>query len=209
MALQTNKTASVALVLIPGLKESPRSVNHQVTLLSRNHEVFPLLIGWDSPFSSASFQETLEKCSDQVTQYLRNYEQVVLVGVSAGASAAITIWGLLQFHPRIKTFIVCGRIRQGARIHESLTWRLYQKTHPLFIESVRRCEQSLGKISPKIASQITTYRGVIDELVPPSTTCVPQATNLQVSGCLHIINIELALRKIAVMKVNHLSDISI
>ena len=184
-----SKTHNV--IIIPGLGDQKKpfewATNHW-----RTHGLEPLVysVGWRD--GQKSFIPKLHRLLEVIDRFVEKGDMVSLVGASAGGSAALNAFA--QRKTAVQRVInICGRLRVGnAMGFRSL--RIQSMSSPAFAESVTLCERHSELLSEKDRKKCMTVRAMFgDELVPPETTVLRGAHNIQVPTPEHMFSIFLAL----------------
>lgn len=177
-------SAEHCLIVIPGLGDDVRLMKLG-------------LIGWDRPslktqVQSAKWQDlndTLDEKLARLTNLIDDYSdkgyQVSLLGISAGGSLALNGYSLRKYKVN-SIAIISGRMREGS-INPSLNKAAGKYT--AFKESVRLAERIEARFTPKDRIRFITTRGLYDGIVPPSTTVIEGATNIQLPTVGHMVSI--------------------
>lgn len=182
---------SHCVVLTPGLSDDPIGAS---ILAHCGSTVYVVPFGWKQP--KAMFGKMLRAYTRAVKNLSAGYDVVWLVGESAGGSAVINVWYDLGCPDHMEPVTVCSRLREGDGMLSRLSWMFYSKRNPLFISSVRRCEDVVGRMSPAVALRITTYSGRWDGVVPAETSYLSGANNIQVESRSHRSNIRQAVARL-------------
>lgn len=109
--------------------------------------------------------------------------RVSLVGVSAGASAAIHAYAR---RPQIvhRVVCLCGKLRHAETVHP----RVYH-TNPAFQQSMEALPASLDALGKIGRERILSVRPMADNSVPPADTDVPDAHTARVPTRGHVLSI--------------------
>lgn len=179
------------VIIIPGLGDNTRVLAWVVGYWKR-YGLDPIVysVGWRD--GEESFRPKLKKLVALIDKYAKNGNRVSLVGTSAGGSAALNAF--IERKSKIHRVInVCGRLRVGPTAGYR-SFKAKTKSSPAFVESVRLCERGIEQLSLPDRRKIMTVRAMFgDELVPPETTIVDGALNIQIPTAEHMFSIGAAL----------------
>lgn len=178
------------VIIIPGLGDAVR----KITWLTNHWRWFgldPIVypVFW---YTNKPFDEKLKRCVLLVDQLYTSGDKISLVGLSAGASAALNTY--MERKNKIhKVIAVCGRLRSGSeRGFRSLASR--SVTSYSFAQSVRLFESQEHLLSNQDRQKIMTVRALFgDELVPSDTATIRGAKNIIVPTPEHVFSIAMAL----------------
>lgn len=180
-----------SVIIIPGLGDRTRmlawTVNHW-----RCYGLDPIVysVGWRD--GEDSFRPKVKRLIELIDELVKKGNRVSLVGTSAGGSAAINAF-VKRKRTIHRVITVCSRLRvgptMGLRCFVSKT-----KSSPAFGESVRLCESGIRNLSTADRRKIMTVRAMFgDELVPPETTIIDGALNIEIPTGEHMFSIGVAL----------------
>src|SRR3989338_3160596 len=187
----SNDTKPHKVILVPGLGDDTRFLKWA----TRNWEKYGLepivhSVGWRD--GENSFETKLNRLLNFIDEFVKQGNQVSLVGTSAGGSAVLNAF--IERKDSIhKVINVCGRLKvgptSGFRPFQSKT-----QTSPAFAESVKLCENGIKSLDESDLKKIMTVHAMFgDELVPSETTIIKGALNTKVPTAEHIISIASAL----------------
>ena len=179
------------VILVPGLGDDTRFLNW-ATKNWQKHGLEPVVhsVGWRD--GESSFEPKLKRLISLIDEFVKEGNQVSLVGTSAGGSAVLNAF--IQRKDSIhKVVNVCGRLKvgptSGFRSFQSKT-----QTSPAFAKSVKLCESEIKSLSKQDLKKIMTVQAMFgDELVPSETTIIHGALNTKVPTPEHMISIATAL----------------
>jgi len=110
---------------------------------------------------------------------------VGLVGVSAGASAAINVYAA-------RTNDIAGIVLIAAKVNRPTTiGALYREENPAFVSLVEQCVASLGKLDAAARQRILSRYGWYDGRVAKQDSFIERAHNRRVPGVGHALIIAL------------------
>jgi pimeloyl-ACP methyl ester carboxylesterase len=134
---------------------------------------------WDD---QAPFQPKLERLIAQID---RSEGQVVLVGVSAGATAALIAYS--ERPTRVHAVVtICGRIRGGSVEH-------LRPRSPSFVEAVERLKEVEPTLTRAERRRILTLHPLSDGVVSVEAASLPGAENRTIPSVGHLASIVFAL----------------
>ncbi len=135
----------------------------------------------------------LSRVAELIDRFSGEGARVDLVGCSA--SGPLMLLAFMARKDAVSRVVnVGGFLRPGSR----QGFRSFSKRSaksPAFREAVLRCAELEPSLTAVDRAKILTVRPVFDELVPPETVTVPQATNLTVPMPEHVLGIGLTLIK--------------
>lgn len=177
------------LIVIPGLGDNKAI---QTKLLAhaldtwRKHAIYPeiYLMHWHD--TTTPFEQKLDTLLIKIDTLRDKGHRVSLMGMSAGASAALNAF-VLRKDSVYKVVSTSGRLKRGPYTDfRSLDQR--SLTSPAFKESVLLFEQKEKTLSKEDKKRIMTVRAQFgDELVPGDTATVKGAYNIQIPTAEHLI----------------------
>lgn len=177
------------IIVVPGL--SGNSLLFQTLVNSwRMFGFIPHVhdIGWKD--SEQSFQPKLQRLVKQIDVLSKDGDIVSLVGTSAGGSAVLNAF--CERKEKIhKVVSICGRLRVGKHVYPS--FERATKNSKAFYESVRLCEANEQLLSTQDKKKFLTVRALFDEIVPPSTSTLAGAKNMQIFSIEHSVSIAAAM----------------
>lgn len=123
-------------------------------------------IGWAD---NESFGPKLDRILADIDRYIKPDNQVSLIGVSGGASAAINAYAARKQSVH-RVVCVCGKIDNLQTISETRF-----KQNPAFKGSVDLLPDSLASLSNEDRQQILSLRPIRDGVVSPNDTIIEGA----------------------------------
>lgn len=154
---------------------------------------------WRPP--GEGFKPKLERLLSLIDQLSKD-GQVSLIGISAGGSLVLNAY-LQRKNQITKVVNIAGRLRAGGIPSLDFASRII----PAFRKSVLMFEENEQNLTKTDRNKILTIRGIFDELVPPQTTILKGAINIQLPLVEHNIIIYSALifykKKISTFLRNH------
>lgn len=177
------------LVIIPGIGATVVWYK----FLTRNWEkkygtkTHLLFFGWNG--KASEFPEKFKKIERHLDEYIKENENVSILGISAGGSAAVNLF--IPRRDKIKNVVtVCGRVRDP---NVRQMWNHRPKALVLYEESVKLSEANLDKLSQEDKKRILTIRPIYDEIVPLRTMIIDGAENRRIFAAQHMVSISLAM----------------
>jgi len=178
------------VLIIPGLGEYDEYVE-MLTRCWRKYGLEPVIhqMHWSD---GEHFALKLEKLVAVVDALSKDGSVISLVGLSAGASAALNLF-LERDHAIDRVVSICGRIRKGDQTgYRSFETRT--KSSRAFAESVMLFAKEEKSLSVEQRKRIMTVRPLFgDALVPASTTHIDGARNVTIPTAGHIFSIGMSL----------------
>jgi len=175
------------VIFIPGLDDRVKPIA-RITRSWGDNGLSAEYIGMDWLNPETKLSEKLLHLSDLIARYSSSGDQVSLIGISAGGSAALNAF--VENREKIYRVInVCGRLRTGPqtgfRALERRSWK--SRT---FFESVKLFESRESELNNQDRQKIMTIRAMFgDQLVPSDTTIVHGATNISIPTIEHVTSI--------------------
>ncbi len=123
----------------------------------------------------------------EIDKQLAQGNRVSLIGVSAGASAAINAYAARQESIH-KVVCVCGKLRNVQTISQT-----YYAKNPAFEESVKKLSASLSQLNGQKRNKILSLRPFADEIVPVGDTLIEGAHSGRLFSAGHALSIAFAL----------------
>ena len=179
-------TKKTIVLFIPGLGDDKiRGENLAIRLLKPwglDGEYFPIF--WHK---KDDFKLKLTELNKRITELNSEGRRVVLVGYSAGASAAIN--ALSANKEKVSRIIlICGKIQNLDKINDS-----YFKLNPKFGGSVELLKKSLPDLDAEQRAKVLSIRPIFDETVPVKDTIIQGAKNKRVFMVGHVPTIAYCL----------------
>ena len=179
-------TKKTTVLFIPGLGDDKiRGENLAIRLLKPwglDGEYFPIF--W---YKKDDFKLKLTELNKRITELNSEGRRVVLVGYSAGASAAIN--ALSANKEKVSRIIlICGKIQNLDKINDS-----YFKLNPKCGGSVELLKKSLPDLDAEQRAKVLSIRPIFDETVPVKDTIIQGAKNKRVFMVGHVPTIAYCL----------------
>lgn len=179
-------TKKTTVLFIPGLGDGKvRGENLAIKLLAPwrlDGEYFPIY--WHK---KEDFKTRIAELSKRIAELNSEGRRVVLVGYSAGASAAIN--ALSANKEKVSRIIlICGKIQNLDKINDS-----YFKLNPKFGGSVELLKKSLPDLDAEQRAKVLSIRPIFDETVPVKDTIIQGAKNKRVFMVGHVPTIAYCL----------------
>lgn len=179
-------TRKTTVLFIPGLGDDKiRGENIAIELLKLwrlDGEYFPVY--WHK---TEDFKLRLAELSKKVVELNSEGRRVVLVGYSAGASAAIN--ALSANKEKVsRVILICGKIQNLDKINDQ-----YFKLNPRFGRSIDLLKKSLPDLDAKQRAKILSIRPIFDEVVPVKDTIIEGAKNKKIFMVGHVPTIAYCL----------------
>lgn len=133
------------------------------------------------------FEARLKELAARIEELSKEGRAVSLVGVSAGADAAINAY--VQKRDLIhKLVLVCGRLGMFDKINP---W--YFETYPLFQGAIEKVPISLSSLKIEDKQKILTMQPFYDGLVPVASTRIEGVRSKRILSVGHFLSIIIAL----------------
>jgi pimeloyl-ACP methyl ester carboxylesterase len=129
----------------------------------------------------------LTELSKRIAELNSEGRRVVLVGYSAGASAAINALSANKEKVQ-RVILICGKIQNLDKINDS-----YFKLNPKFGGSVELLKKSLPDLDAEQRAKVLSIRPIFDETVPVKDTIIQGAKNKRVFMVGHVPTIAYCL----------------
>jgi hypothetical protein len=119
----------------------------------------------------------------KLDQLISENKPVALIGVSAGASAAINIYALRKSQ-LVGCVLIAGKINHANAIGE-----IYRQRNLAFVESAEACEKSLLELDASDRERMMSRYAIFDNLIPREDSKIAGAHNRMVLSIGHAITI--------------------
>lgn len=177
------------LVIIPGLGDNDDYVRFLTRSWERKYDIKTHVIAFGWKGKANEFEDHLNKLRRYIDNLLKQNGDVSILGISAGASAAINLFSARK-HKINKVISVCGRLRD-----QNVKQRFYYPKMQLdiFKKSLNLCEINQEKLTKEDKERILTIRPFYDDVVPVRTMTIDGAVNRKIFAAQHGISIYLAM----------------
>jgi pimeloyl-ACP methyl ester carboxylesterase len=133
------------------------------------------------------FAPKLKRMVELVDDLAAKGHTVSLVGISAGASAAVNVY--CERPDKISGVVfICGKLTGSRKINPN-----YYRNNPAFYDSLEQAQKSLEKLSADDKKKMLSLHAIFDEVVYTRYTKVPGIASRTVPSFLHIPTIFLAI----------------
>lgn len=147
------------IIYIPGLGDHKLGRQASIVKWWRIFGVHPVIytMNW---LENGTFEHRMEELQKKIDGLIKEGHAVSIVGVSAGASVALSIFSKRKdvMH---RAVCLCGKIGNLDAINPR-----YFKRHPNFYPSVKELQRSLPALTAKDKERILSIRPLFDEVVP-------------------------------------------
>ena len=133
------------------------------------------------------FELKFQKIIDEIDKLSKQGHKVSLVGVSAGASAALTAFTKRK-DVVSGVVCICGKIQNSQSVHE-----VTYKHNPTFRESMKQLDKNLPNLGKIERQRILSIRSLHDNIVPPNDTKISGAQEKTIPTVGHIFTIACAI----------------
>lgn len=176
-----------AIIYVPGLGDHRSHGQRKVVELWRfwpvdHTEV--VLMQWNQ---DEAFELKLSRLIARIDALNTQGYRVSLVGVSAGASAAVHAYAARPDTVH-RVVCICGKLQRP----ETISPHTY-RANPAFRESMYLLPASLEQLDNQQRRQILSIRPLADESVPPADTVIPGARTKTIPAFSHVISIAVAI----------------
>jgi pimeloyl-ACP methyl ester carboxylesterase len=179
-------TKKTTVLFIPGLGDGKiRGENLAIQLLAPwrlDGEYFPIY--WHK---KEDFKTRIAELSKRIAELNSEGRRVVLVGYSAGASAAINALSANKEKVQ-RVILICGKIQNLDKINDQ-----YFKLNPRFELSIELLKKSLPDLDAEQRAKVLSIRPIFDETVPVKDTIIQGAKNKRVFMVGHVPTIAYCL----------------
>jgi hypothetical protein len=174
-----------AVIYIPGLGDRRKFGQNQIIKLWRVFGITPYYfpINW---YKKEGFDKKLGRLLESIEELKRVHGSVSLVGISAGAGAAINAFASSNSVDSV--ILVCGKINNPQTIGEQRF-----KLNPDFRKSAFDVSRSLEKLDKPHRSRILSIHPWSDDVVPIKDTIIEGAQEKTFAGWSHISGIFLTV----------------
>ena len=177
------------LLIIPGLGDDVRYTKFLTGNWEKKYNIKSHVVAFGWWGDSNKFNERFEKMKKYLDDFIEKNENVSILGISAGGSAAINLFSQKKDKLRYAV-IVCGRLHDS---NLRSMWYLRKKDLGVFEESIKLCEKNIDQLSEGDKKRILTIRPLYDEIVPVRTMTIKGAENKRINSVQHMVSISLAL----------------
>ena len=154
-------------------------------------------INWHS---GEQFESVFDRVTVLAEEKLRTAGRLTLVGVSAGGSMALNVFGRIQ-HPELQAVNICGAVREehgnlAPWDYRTLKFRAYRHGRQLdsLYDSVKYCEQkTVPSFSQNELERIRVIKPLVDFVVPKVTMGIPDVDTRTVPAIGHNMGIFVGL----------------
>lgn len=133
--------------------------------------------------SNETWEMKLERLLNKVDSLIAKHDTLTIIGVSAGASAAITIYSLRKSQI-IGCVLIAGKIN-----HSDTIGKDYRQNNPAFVQSVQACEKALLSLNSSDRKRIMSRYALFDNLIPREDSYIAGAHNQTVHSVGHLVTI--------------------
>jgi predicted esterase len=170
-----------AVIYIPGLGDRRKFGQNQIIKLWRVFGLSPYYfpINW---YKEEGFDKKLDRLLAYIEELKKAYESVSLVGISAGAGAAINAFATSNNVDSV--ILVCGKINNPQTIGEQRF-----KLNPDFRKSAFDVSRSLEKLNKSDRARILSIHPWSDDVVPIKDTIIKGAREKTFAGWSHVSGI--------------------
>ncbi len=134
-----------------------------------------------------TFAPKLKRLTEQINYLTSQGSRVSLVGISAGASAAVNTYAANKDKIH-KLVFICGKVRSPQNVN-----RRYFEKNPAFKDSIYLSEANWQKLNAPDKKKMLYLHALVDGIVPP---CFNKLEGVQTKTVLafgHVVGIAVAL----------------
>ena len=129
------------LIIIPGLGDDARWTKFLTRKWEKQYDIKPQIITFGWKGERKDFSTRFENMNSKVDDFIQTENNVSILGISAGASAALNI--IYPRRDKIKHMVsVCGRLRDS---NIGKMWNHRANDLGVFKESIELCEETIKK----------------------------------------------------------------
>lgn len=177
------------LLIIPGLGDDVRYTKFLTRDWEEKYSIKPHIVAFGWSGESSEFPDRFKKMEKYVDDYIKENNNVSVLGISAGGSAVINLFSRRK--DKLKhAVVVCGRLHDS---NVRKMWNHRAEDLGVFEESIKLCEKNLESLSDKDKERILTIRPFYDDIVPVRTMTIDGARNIRINSVQHMISIYLAM----------------
>lgn len=159
-------------VIVLGLGETPSLYRLLVRNWQKQYDITPIIyvVGWKE--KTERFGPKLSRLVSYVEDLARDDNNVVLIGISAGASASLNAQGVLKKkHIQVPIYCICGRFNFDHHWWYPLSYGV--RRMPAFEESVEMAMRNIQSLHTQTPTDMSCSRAIFDEVVPKSASVLP------------------------------------
>jgi len=175
------------IIFIPGIGDHKTYYQPQILTLWK---LFGLRVHyhpviWKS--KNQSWDKKLDKLSILIRHLHKQGDKVSLVGVSAGASAALNAYWANKDKVE-KVIFICGKLNNPESVGE-----VYYQKNPSFKDSVYAAAGLVKQLKREDNRRIMSLHGLYDETVPVQDSVINGTTNRAMPTLFHVPSIFIAI----------------
>lgn len=174
------------MIYITGLGDQKPVYQPQIINLWKKFGVTPHYspVGWAD---GEAFRPKLDRFCHQVDELSAGGNTVSLVGISAGAGAALNVY--MERKDKINSVVfICGKIVGFTNVNPN-----YFSKNPAFRESLQLTQENLPKLTPADKLKMLSVHPLYDQTVPIAVTKIPGVKSKLIISVLHIPSIFMAI----------------
>jgi pimeloyl-ACP methyl ester carboxylesterase len=154
-------------------------------------------IGWAD---GEAFGPKLSRLGAQVDELSANGDLVSLVGISAGAGAALNLY--MARRQKITGIVfICGKLIGVDNVNPR-----YFQENPAFRESLELTQQNIAKLTDEDKAKMLSIRPIYDNVVPIKVMLIPGVKTRTILSALHVPSILLSISIYKVIWINFLKN---
>ena len=167
------------VIYIPGIGDHKLGRQRMAVDMWKHYGVEPEICAliWND---GQSWESKFERLLNRIDELVMEGKSVGIVGVSAGATAAINAFA-------VRKEVLVGIVCVAGKIHRPQTvGGLYKQQNPAFITSAYACQDTLRTLSKDDLCRIQSRYGLFDNIVLTRDSHINGAHNKRVFMILHI-----------------------
>jgi hypothetical protein len=137
--------------------------------------------------SAEPLEDKLDKLTHKIDELSFKYDKVSLVGMSAGASAALNAY-MVRKNKIHRVVYICGKLKRPESIGEA-----YYRRNPAFKESMLLAQTNINKLDKFDKAKMLSMAPLHDETVPVKDTKINGVRNFRMFSAYHIPSIFAAI----------------
>lgn len=190
-------TKNHQIIYIPGIGDHNDHGQKRIlrTWIRSGIKAHYLEIGWAD---GEAFESKLKRTVKLVDELYKQNGQISLVGVSAGAGAAINVY--MKRPEKISGIVfVCGKILDTKHVNP----RYYMK-NPAFRQSLQLTQQNLEKLTQKDKNKMLSLHAIYDNVVYTKYSKIQGVASRTLFSIFHVPTIFLAITIYQILIINFL-----
>lgn len=187
------------VIYIPGLGDSRPLKQPELLNLWRTSGIIVHYhaVGWAT---TEPFAAKLKKLEELVDELYKNHGPLSVIGVSAGATAALNLY--MSRKDKIRRVVyICGKLLGVSNVSKH-----YFMQNPAFYDSLVLAQSNIEKLDDEDKQKMLSVHAIYDNVVPLHTSLIPGVRAKTLPSILHIPSIFLAISIYRSMTINFLKQ---